>query len=54
MHTGMRIERAAAMIVCQQANMHRKQGATAVKVAEFMPHADQPELTIEQAQELWG
>tara|TARA_R110001583_G_scaffold18501_4_gene73553 strand:- start:4287 stop:4439 length:153 start_codon:yes stop_codon:yes gene_type:complete len=50
----MRIERAAAMIVCQQANMHRKQGTPASKIAEFMPHADQPELTVEEAMELWG
>ncbi|WP_455757889.1 hypothetical protein [Vreelandella aquamarina] len=54
MHVGMRIERAAATIVAQQANMHRKQGTPAMKVYEFMPHADQPVLTLEQAQEEWG
>ncbi|MFI2816817.1 hypothetical protein ACH1RU_02745 [Vreelandella sp. V23] len=50
----MRIERAAATIVAQQANMHRKAGTAAMKVHEFMPHADQPVLTLEQAQEEWG
>ncbi|MGQ7253981.1 hypothetical protein [Vreelandella titanicae] len=54
MHTGMRIERAAAMIVCQQANMHRKQGTPSFELSEFMPHADQPELTLEEAMERWG
>tara|TARA_R110000850_G_scaffold9279_12_gene34396 strand:+ start:473 stop:625 length:153 start_codon:yes stop_codon:yes gene_type:complete len=49
----MRIERAAAMIVCQQANMHRKQGAPPFELSEFMPHADQPVLTLEQAKESW-
>ncbi|WP_237673532.1 hypothetical protein [Vreelandella profundi] len=50
----MRIERAAAMIVCQQANMHRKQGTPALTITEFMPHAERPALTIEQAMESWG
>nr|WP_226940018.1 hypothetical protein [Halomonas colorata] len=50
----MRLERAAAQIVCQQANMHRKQGAPAIKLHELMPHADQPEVTMEQAKEDWG
>nr|WP_237673832.1 hypothetical protein [Halomonas profundi] len=50
----MRIERAAAMIVSQQANMHRKQGAPAFELSEFMPHADQPELTLDDAMERWG
>ncbi|WP_205408404.1 phage tail assembly protein T [Vreelandella aquamarina] len=50
---GMRIERAAATIVAQQANMHRKQGAPAMKVDEFMPHADKPEMTLEQAMEMY-
>lgn len=50
----MRIERAAAMIVSQQANLHRKQGAPASAITDFMPHADKPELTLEQAMESWG
>ncbi|MEH6641395.1 hypothetical protein [Vreelandella glaciei] len=50
----MRIERAAAQIVCQQANMNRKKDAVAFKITEFMPHADQPELTMEEAMEKWG
>ena len=49
----MRIERAAATIVAQQANMHRKQGAPAMKVDEFMPHADKSEMTLEQAMEMY-
>ncbi|MGO3056984.1 MAG: hypothetical protein ACTID3_08640 [Halomonas sp.] len=51
---GMRIEQAAAQIVCQQANLNRKQGAQALKVSDFMVHADQPEMTMEQAMEAWG
>jgi hypothetical protein len=50
----MRIERAAAMIVSQQANMHRKQSTPAFELADFMPHADKPVLTLESAMESWG
>lgn len=50
----MRIERAAATIVAQQANMHRRQGTPPVKLHELMPHADQPVLTLEGAMEEWG
>nr|WP_249976074.1 hypothetical protein [Halomonas olivaria] len=50
----MRIERAAALLACQQANMHRKQGSPAIKLTELMPHADQPETTMEYAMENWG
>ncbi|MGY4876510.1 hypothetical protein ACLUEY_01335 [Vreelandella aquamarina] len=49
----MRIERAAAAIVCQQANIHRKQGTPAFELLDFMLHADQPELTLEEAMEQW-
>lgn len=51
---GMRVEHAAALIVTQQANMNRKQGVPAFKTNDFMPHADQPEMTMEQAMEAWG
>ncbi|MGO3214765.1 MAG: phage tail assembly protein T [Halomonas sp.] len=54
LHIGMRIEHAAALIVTQQANMNRKQGVAAFKTNDFMPHADQPEVTMEKAKEVWG
>ncbi|WP_425348120.1 hypothetical protein [Vreelandella aquamarina] len=54
MHSGMRIEQAAAQIVCQQANMNRSKGTPPWKMHEFMPHTDKPELTMEQAMEAWG
>lgn len=54
LHTGMRIERAAAQIVCQQANMNRKKGAEAFSLTDFMPHADEPVATLEEAMESWG
>ncbi|UPT53230.1 minor tail protein T [Synechococcus phage Yong-L1-251] len=50
----MRLERGFALLACQQANMHRKQGTPPLKLTDFMPHAEQPELTIEQAIESWG
>ena len=50
----MRIERVGALIVAQQANMHRKQGTPAFELADFMPHADRPPLTLEAAMESWG
>lgn len=51
LHTGMRIERAAALIACVFANiMTSKKGYT---VYDFMQHEDEPEATLEKAMETW-
>ncbi|WP_447896050.1 hypothetical protein [Vreelandella sp. GE22] len=51
---GMRIERAAALLACQQANLNRKTGAPARKISEFMTHEAEPETTMGHAMETWG
>lgn len=52
LHTGMRIERGTAMLATLYANAKSKNGG--FTVYDFMPHEDEPELSLEQAMQMWG
>ncbi|MNN80816.1 hypothetical protein D3C81_1975780 [compost metagenome] len=52
LHLGMRVERGAALLAALYANAHGKRGQK-FKLEDFMPHADEPVLTLEQAMETW-
>ena len=45
LHTGMRVERAAALLATLFANAHSKEGG--YKIYDFMPHDEEPELTLD-------
>lgn len=51
LHTGMRIERSAAMLAAMYANAHSKRGG--YTVYDYAPHMEEPELTLEEAMERW-
>ncbi|MDW5376842.1 hypothetical protein R6258_07895 [Halomonas sp. HP20-15] len=53
LNTGMRIERGAAMLATLYANRHRKESDPARTIYEFMPHQDEPAISVEQAMESW-
>lgn len=51
LHTGMRIERGAALLAMLYANSKSKDGG--FTLYDFAPHEDEPALTIEQAMKQW-
>ena len=51
LHLGMRIERGSALLATLYANAHSKHGGH--KLYDFMPHEDEPALTLEQAMATW-
>lgn len=52
LHTGRRIERGTATLAALYANAKSKNGG--FTVYDFMPHEDEPELSLEQAMQMWG
>lgn len=51
LHMGMRIERGSALLATLYANAHSKHGGH--KLYDFMPHEDEPAMTLEQAMATW-
>ena len=52
LHTGMRVERGAALLATLYANSHSKDSG--YTVYDFMPHEDEPEMSLEQAMAEWS
>lgn len=48
---GMRVERGTAQLSMFYVNTHSKNGG--YKIYDFMPHMEEPAMTLEQAQKLW-
>lgn len=48
---GMRVERGSAQLSTLYANAHSKNGG--YKIYDFMPHMEEPAMTLEQAKEKW-
>mgnify|MGYP003125549520 FL=1 len=48
---GMRVERGSAQLSTLYANAHSKNGG--YKIYDFMPHMEEPPMTLEQAMEKW-
>jgi len=53
LHTGMRIEQSIAMMASMYANAHSKPG-TRFTPLDFMPHGDEPVITLEDAMKQWS
>ncbi len=51
-HVGMRIEQSIAMIASMYANAHSKKGTT-FSQKDFMPHADDAPISLEDALKSW-
>lgn len=51
LHPGMRIEHGAALVSSILANVHSKNGGH--KLTDFMPHADEPQVSLEEAMQSW-
>ena len=52
MHPGMRIERAAALLASLYANRNSKRGG--FSLYDFMPHEEEPELSLDEAMNQWN
>lgn len=50
---GLRADRAAGLLAAIYVNAHRKKGATAHSLWDFLPHEDEPPITMEQAMDTW-
>ena len=48
---GMRVERGSAQLSTLYANAHSKNGG--YKIYDFMPHMEEPAMTLEQAMDIW-
>jgi len=48
---GMRVERGSAQLSTLYANAHSKNGG--YKIYDFMPHMEEPPMTLEQAMDIW-
>lgn len=53
LHLGMRVERGAALLATLYVNTHKKKGAEGSKIYDFMPHEDEPALSLDDAMEAW-
>lgn len=48
---GMRVERGSAQLSMLYMNAHSKNGN--YKIYDFMPHMEEPPMTLEQAMKMW-
>lgn len=53
LNLGMRVERGAALLATLYANRHLEQGKPKLGLHDFMDHADEPEMSLEEAMEKW-
>jgi len=53
LHVGMRVEHAAALLAKILSDRYRKEGAEPFKIYDFMPHMEEPEVTIDEMK-TWG
>jgi len=53
LNTGMRVERAGALVATLLANKDRKKDSQPVSFYQFAPHHDEPQLSLGQAMEEW-
>lgn len=51
LHIGMRVERGAALLATLYANSHSKNGG--FKLFDFMPHEEEPPMSLDQAMSEW-
>lgn len=51
LHIGMRVERGSALLAALYANTHSKES---YKLYDFMPHEEEPVISLDQALETWA
>lgn len=51
LNLGMRVERGSALLATLYTNSHSKNGG--FKLYDFMPHEDEPAISLDQAMEAW-
>lgn len=51
LHPGMRTEHAGAMITAMLASVNSKKGG--YRITDFMPHMEEPPVSLEEAMESW-
>lgn len=51
LHVGMRVERGSALLAALYANSHSKE---TYKLYDFMPHEEEPVISLDQALETWA
>ena len=51
LNLGMRVERGSAQLAVLYANAHSKNKDH--KIYDFMPHMEEPPMTLEQAMDMW-
>jgi hypothetical protein len=51
LHVGMRVERGSALLATLYANAHSKAGGH--KIFDFMPHLDEPPVSLDEAMKAW-
>jgi len=53
LNIGMRVDQSVAIIASMYANSHSKKGVT-FKPIDFMPYADEPPITLDDAMKGWS
>lgn len=53
LHPGRRGDRQAALLAMIYVNANQKKGATPRKLWDFLPHEEEPSISLEQAMEQW-
>ncbi|WP_422730751.1 phage tail assembly protein T [Onishia taeanensis] len=53
LHPGLRADRATAPLTLMYANTHRNKGTSAHQIWDFLPHEEEPPITMERAMEAW-
>ena len=51
LHVGMRVERGSALLAAIYTNSHSKEK---YKLYDFMPHEEEPVISLDQALETWA
>lgn len=50
---GLRVEHGSALLAALYANAHRQENTPPRRIFEFMPHQDEPPISLEQAMKQW-
>lgn len=53
LNLGFRLEQRTALIAAMYANVHKQQNSPAYSAEDFMPHADEVVITLEEAMAKW-
>lgn len=54
LHSGMRMERGFALLASLYVNAHKSKHSPSAKLTDFMPHFEEPAVSLEEAMESWS